>query len=68
MNKLKENLTRAVYYISTKNYGLYNNLKYSRTEEIFRFSGRYENSNKNIRIIPITHYNYLSIYFLKIKN
>ena len=64
MNKQKENLTRAVYYISTKNYGLYNNLIYSRTEEIFRFSGRYENSNKNIRIIPIK--NEENIYYMEL--
>ena len=53
MNETKKQLNEAVYFISTKNYGLYNNLLFNRKEEIFCFSNRYENSMKNIRIIPI---------------
>ena len=53
LNETKKQLNEAVYFISTKNYGLYNNLLFNRKEEIFCFSNRYENSMKNIRIIPI---------------
>ena len=53
LNETRIQLNKAVYFISTKNYGLYNNLLFNRKEEIFCFSSRYENSMKNIRIIPI---------------
>ena len=53
LDTIKTNLSSAVYYISTKNYGSYNNLMFNRKEEIFHFSNRYENSMKNIRIIQL---------------
>ena len=53
LDTIKTNLSSAVYYISTKNYGSYNNLIFNRKEEIFHFSNRYEHSMKNIRIIQL---------------
>ena len=64
LNETKKHLNKAVYFISTKNYGLYNNLLFNRKEEIFCFSNRYETSMKNIRIIPIK--NEENIFYLEL--
>ena len=64
LNEEKKHFDKAVYFISTKNYGLYNNLIFNRNEEIFSFSNRYENSWKNIRIIPLK--NEENVYYMEL--
>ena len=68
LDVIKTNLSSAVYYISTKNYDLYNNLIFNRKEEIFHFSSRYENSMKSIRIIQLKdEHNIYLMELIKIK-
>ena len=53
-----------VYYISSKTYGLYNNLIYRPNfENQPYFSSKIRNSNKNLHIIPISKNDH--VYYIK---
>jgi hypothetical protein len=64
LSEIQTKLDSAVYYISNKNFGLYNNLLYNRNENALLFSNSYENSMKNIRLISIK--NEENVYYMEL--
>ena len=52
IDKIQSNLTEAVYSISSKKFGHYNNLIYKHNEQILLFSNKIKGWPKNIKLIP----------------